>query len=178
MRCSHGSGHVLLAVRHDPLAPRRRTACVNAVLVEGRSTREVAATTGRSKSWVHRHSGLYRQGGAEAGPPLAGSEDTGEPDVGAERGRDRGATKAPQRRRSRRRGSDHRVAPQARGSPRAGGSSTATDPAPPRLRDTAAQKRPRSSWTRFESDLPNKTWPRGVSRARRSLGKSSEPLPE
>jgi transposase len=26
--------------------------CVNAVLVEGRSMREVAAATGRSKSWV------------------------------------------------------------------------------------------------------------------------------
>jgi transposase len=40
--------------------------CVNAVLVEGRSTREVAAATGRSKSWVHRRVALYRQGGAEA----------------------------------------------------------------------------------------------------------------
>jgi transposase len=28
--------------------------CVNAVLVEGRSVRDVAAATGRSKSWVHR----------------------------------------------------------------------------------------------------------------------------
>jgi transposase len=40
--------------------------CVNAVLVEGRSVRSVAATTGRSKSWVQRHVALYRAGGEEA----------------------------------------------------------------------------------------------------------------
>ena len=39
---------------------------VNAVLVEGRSVRAVAAATGRSKSWVHRHVALYRGGGDEA----------------------------------------------------------------------------------------------------------------
>jgi transposase len=36
---------------------------VNAVLVEGRSVRAVAAATGRSKSWVHRHVALYREAG-------------------------------------------------------------------------------------------------------------------
>jgi len=36
--------------------------CVNAVLVEGRSVRAVAAATGRSKSWVQRHVALYRTG--------------------------------------------------------------------------------------------------------------------
>ncbi len=40
--------------------------CVQAVLVEGRSVRAVAAATGRSKSWVHRHGALYRAGGDEA----------------------------------------------------------------------------------------------------------------
>ena len=40
--------------------------CVQAVLVEGRSVRDVAAATGRSKSWVHRHVALYRAGGEEA----------------------------------------------------------------------------------------------------------------
>ncbi len=40
--------------------------CVDAVLVEGRSVRAVAAATGRSKSWVQRHVALYRDGGAEA----------------------------------------------------------------------------------------------------------------
>jgi hypothetical protein len=42
---------------------------VNAVLVEGRSAREVAAATGRSKSWVHRHVVLFRAGGAAALAP-------------------------------------------------------------------------------------------------------------
>jgi transposase len=32
--------------------------CVDAVLVEGRSMRAVAAATGRSKSWVQRHVAL------------------------------------------------------------------------------------------------------------------------
>jgi hypothetical protein len=40
--------------------------CVNAVLVEGRSLRAVAAATGRSKSWVQRHVALYQAGGDEA----------------------------------------------------------------------------------------------------------------
>jgi transposase len=44
--------------------------CVNAVLVEGRSVRAVAAATGRSKSWVHRHVALYLAGGEEALAPL------------------------------------------------------------------------------------------------------------
>src|SRR5579871_2444326 len=37
-----------------------------AVLVEGRSVRKVAAATGRSKSWVQRKAALYQEGGAEA----------------------------------------------------------------------------------------------------------------
>lgn len=39
---------------------------VHAVTVEGRSIRAVAAATGRSKSWVHRHVALYRAGGEDA----------------------------------------------------------------------------------------------------------------
>jgi transposase len=39
---------------------------VTAVLVEGRSVRAVAASTGRSKSWVQRHVALYREGGEGA----------------------------------------------------------------------------------------------------------------
>jgi transposase InsO family protein len=42
---------------------------VNAVLVEGRSLRAVAAATGRSKSWVQRHVALYQAGGDEALTP-------------------------------------------------------------------------------------------------------------
>lgn len=44
---------------------------VTAVLVEKRSVRDVAAATGRSKSWVHRHVQLYSEGG-EATPELDG----------------------------------------------------------------------------------------------------------
>ena len=50
---------------------------VNAVLVEGRSVRAVAAATGTSKSWVQLHVQLFRDGGEEAlepqrrGPRLA-----------------------------------------------------------------------------------------------------------
>ena len=43
--------------------------CVDAVLVEGRSVRAVAAATDRSKSWVQRHVALYRAGGEEALAP-------------------------------------------------------------------------------------------------------------
>ena len=39
---------------------------VQAVLVEGRSVRDVAAATGRSKSWVQRHCALYRSRGEAA----------------------------------------------------------------------------------------------------------------
>ena len=39
---------------------------VTAVVVEKRSVRSVAASTGRSKSWVHRHEMLYRAGGEAA----------------------------------------------------------------------------------------------------------------
>ncbi len=42
---------------------------VNAVLVEGRSIRAVAAATGTSKSWVHRHVQLFRAGGVDALEP-------------------------------------------------------------------------------------------------------------
>ena len=42
---------------------------VNAVLVEGRSVRAVAGATGTSKSWSHRHVQLFRDGGADALEP-------------------------------------------------------------------------------------------------------------
>ena len=43
---------------------------VTAVLIEGRSVRDVAASTGRSKSWVHRHVQLFREGGEAALVPM------------------------------------------------------------------------------------------------------------
>jgi transposase len=133
--------------------------CVNAVLVEGRSVRAVAAATGRSKSWVHRHVALYQAGGDEAleprkrGPKVPAnliSLDVEDEIVAwrkrlADDGLDAGArtihwhlsqsgAEVPAlstiHRVLRRRGF---VVPQP-------------------------QKRPRSSWVRFESDLPNETW--------------------
>jgi transposase InsO family protein len=132
---------------------------VTAVLVEGRSVRAVAASTGRSKTWVQRHVALYRDGGEAAlaprkrGPATAsnrtalGMEDT----IVAMRkqllddGWDAGARTihyhlaeagiSPPAR-----ATIHRVL-QRRGF---------VTPQP--------QKRPRNSWIRFESDLPNETW--------------------
>ena len=68
--------------------------CVNAVLVEGRSMREVAAATGRSKSWVHRHVALYRAAARRHWCPIvAGAKGAGQPDLCPARGRDRGLRK-------------------------------------------------------------------------------------
>jgi len=132
---------------------------VNAVLVEGRSVRAVAAATGRSKSWVHRHVVLYRAGGDEAltphkrGPRVPANLTSAvlEDQIVAwrkrlaEDGLDAGARTIAWH--LRREGAEvpalstiHRVL-RRRGF---------VVPQP--------QKRPRSSWARFESDLPNETW--------------------
>ena len=132
---------------------------VAAVLVEGRSVRDVAASTGRSKSWVHRHVQLYQAGGEAAlepkktGPKIGPKRSSPELEDAivllrkslTERGFDAGAAtiryhltkhfdEVPAtvtvHRVLRRRGF---VTPQP-------------------------QKRPRSSWIRFESSLPNETW--------------------
>ena len=132
---------------------------VTAVLVEKRSVRSVAASTGRSKSWVHRHVQLYREGGEAAlepkktGPKVQPSQTA--PGVEdaivalrkqlTERGWDAGAKTI--RWHLAHDGLDapalstiHRVL-RRRGF---------VTPQP--------QKRPRSSWIRFESSLPNETW--------------------
>jgi transposase len=132
--------------------------CVNAVLVEGRSVRAVAAATGRSKSWVHRHVSLFRAGGeaalvpAKRGPKVAPRRTSAfvEDQIVAlrkrlaEDGLDDGARTihyhlaltpgAPSL------STIHRVLVR-RGF---------VTPQP--------QKRPRASWLRFESALPNDTW--------------------
>jgi transposase InsO family protein len=133
--------------------------CVDAVLVEGRSVRAVATATGRSKSWVHRHVALFRAGGEAAlaplrrGPKVPANLTSAvlEDEIVAWRkrlagdGLDAGArtihwhlrqSGAPVPALS----TIHRVL-RRRG---------AITPQP--------QKRPRSSWTRFESALPNETW--------------------
>jgi transposase InsO family protein len=130
-----------------------------AVLVEGRSVRDVARATGRSKTWVHRHVGLYRSGGeaalvpAKRGPKVAPNQTAPaiEDAVVALRkelvtlGLDGGASTiafhlegrgivAPGR------ATIHRILVRR-------GFVTAQP-----------QKRPRTSWQRFEADLPNECW--------------------
>jgi transposase InsO family protein len=132
---------------------------VTAVLVEGRSVRDVAASTGRSKSWVARHVALYRDGGESAltpkkrGPKHQARQTPLEIEDAivtirkqlGEQGYDAGARTI--RYHLVEGGGDapalatiHRVL-QRRGF---------VTPQP--------QKRPRTSWIRFESDLPNETW--------------------
>ena len=132
---------------------------VTAVVVEGRSLRAVAASTGRSKSWVGRHVQLYRLGGDEALEPKKRGPVTAQNRTSAvvedaivamrkqlsDEGWDAGArtiqwhltesgAAVPAL------ATIHRVL-QRRGF---------VTPQP--------QKRPRSSWIRFESHLPNETW--------------------
>ena len=133
--------------------------CVNAVLVEGRSVRGVAAATGRSKSWVHRHVALYRAGGDEALTPLkrgpkvpanltsAALED----EIVAWRKRLAGD------------GLDAGARTILWHLSQSGVSAPALSTIHRVLRRRGfvtpqPQKRPRSSWMRFESSLPNETW--------------------
>ncbi len=133
--------------------------CVNAVLVEGRSVRSVAATTGRSKSWVQRHVALYRAGGEEAlipakrGPKVPANlissvlEDAivAQRKRLAEDGLDAGARTIRWHLRH-----DGVVAPSLSTIHRVLRRRGFVVPQP--------QKRPRSSWMRFESSLPNECW--------------------
>ena len=133
--------------------------CVHAVLVEGRSVRDVAAATGTSKSWVQRRVERYRLGGDEAlvprkrGPKVPANLTPAAVEDSIVRlrksltdnGLDAGSTTIgwhlealgalrPSR------STIHRVL-KRRGF---------VTPQP--------QKRPRSSWTRFEALLPNECW--------------------
>jgi transposase InsO family protein len=134
---------------------------VTAVLVEGRSVRAVAASTGRSKSWVQRHVQLYRDGGDTAlvpkrpGPVVGRGPRRSSPELEdaivtlrkelSEQGYDAGADTI-----------RYHLA-QARDVVPA----AMTIHRVLRRRGFVVaqpQKRPRSSWVRFESDLPNETW--------------------
>jgi transposase InsO family protein len=132
---------------------------VNAVLVEGRSVREVAAATGRSKSWVHRHVVVFRAGGqaalapAKRGPKVALNQTPVSVEDAivslrkhlGELGLDAGASTIAYHLRADgltppARATIHRILVR-RGF---------VTPQP--------QKRPRSSWQRFEAALPNECW--------------------
>lgn len=132
---------------------------VKAVVVEGRSLRAVASATGRSKSWVQRQVLRYREGGEAAlelkrrGPkcPPNRTPDASEDLVVSWRkhleefGLDAGARTIAWH--LRRDGApEPSVATIHRILVRRG----FVTPQP--------QKRPRSSWQRFEADLPNECW--------------------
>jgi transposase InsO family protein len=133
--------------------------CVNAVLVEGRSVRAVAAATGRSKSWVQRHVSLYRAGGEAAlvprkrGPKVPANLTSAvfEDQIVAwrkylsEDGLDAGA-RTIRWHLSEEGGTPPALSTIHRVLVRRG----FVTPQP--------QKRPRSSWMRFESSLPNECW--------------------
>ena len=115
--------------------------CVNAVLVEGRSVRAVAAATGRSKSWVQRHVSLYREGGEEALVPLRrGPKVPANLTSAVLEDQIVALAQASGRRRPRRRGPDHRVAPGARRGPGALALDHPPGAAPPWLRHPPAPK--------------------------------------
>ena len=132
---------------------------VDAVVLEGRSLRSVASSIDLSKSWVAKQVARYRVGGYEALAPLSKAPHRRPTQLAieleneivtlrkhlAEEGLDAGPLTIQYHLRRR-----HGTAP---------GRSTVhrvlvrrgfVTPQP--------QKRPRTSWTRFESSLPNETW--------------------
>jgi len=132
---------------------------VQAVLVEGRSIREVASATGRSKSWVHRHVALYRAGGAEAliperrGPKTSPNQTPVELEnviVALRKELDELGLDAGARTIAYHLGRQGLEVPALSTIHRVLVRRGFVIPQP--------QKRPRSSWIRFESDLPNECW--------------------
>lgn len=138
---------------------------VNAVIVEGRSVAEVAADHDISRSWLYELLARYREGGEEALKPLSRQPHSSptrvapsvEDEIVALRKSltDQGLDAGPQtihyhlaerRRRSRSKRAVPSVATIWRVLSRRG----FVVPQP--------QKRPRSSWRRFQADLPNECW--------------------
>jgi transposase len=64
---------------------------VEAVLLEGRSYREVARAYGVSKSWAGKLVARYRAGGEQALQPRSRAAHDPAPNTAGARGRDRGA---------------------------------------------------------------------------------------
>jgi transposase InsO family protein len=132
---------------------------VNAVLVEGRSVRAVAGATGTSKSWVHRHVQLFRDGGADAleprrrGPkhaPALTAPEVEDEIVWWRKHLDDAGFDAGARTIRYHLGQAHQRVP-----------SLSTIHRVLRRRGLVLdqpQKRPRSSWVRFEAALANECW--------------------
>jgi len=132
---------------------------VNAVLAEGRSIRAVAQATGTSKSWVHRHVQLFRSGGPEAleprrrgpkHPPALTAPEVEDEIVWWRKHLDDAGLDAGARTIHYHLSQAHRHVP-----------SLSTIHRVLRRRglvEDQPQKRPRSSWIRFEADLPNECW--------------------
>ena len=132
---------------------------VNAVLVEGRSVRAVARATGTSKSWVHRRVQLFRAGGHEAleprrrgprRPPALTAPEVEDEIVWWRKHLDDAGFDAGARTIAYHLGQAHEHVP-----------SLSTIHRVLRRRGLVVdqpQKRPRSSWIRFEADLPNECW--------------------
>jgi transposase InsO family protein len=133
--------------------------CVSAVLVEGRSVRAVAQATGTSKSWVQRHVQLFRSGGEAAlepmrrgpqRPPALTAPEVEDEIVWWRKHLDEAGFDAGARTIHYHLSQVHEVVP-----------SLSTIHRVLRRRGLVVdqpQKRPRSSWTRFEADLPNECW--------------------
>jgi len=132
---------------------------VNAVLVEGRSVRAVAAATGTSKSWVQRHVQLFRAGGEEAlvprrrgprHPPALTAPEVEDEIVWWRKHLDEAGFDAGARTIRYHLSQAHQYVP-----------SLSTVHRVLRRRGLVVdqpQKRPRSSWIRFEAALANECW--------------------
>lgn len=132
---------------------------VDAVVLEGRSMRAVAGSLGMSKSWVAKQVGRFRAGGHEALVPVSKAPHRRPTQLPmeleneivllrkhlAEEGLDSGPLTIQYHLRRR-----HGTAPGRSTIHRVLVRRGFVAPQP--------QKRPKTSWTRFESSLPNETW--------------------
>ena len=147
---------------------------VDAVVLEGRSYREVARAHGVSKSWVGKVVGRFREGGYEAIEPRSRAAKripTARPMSSRTRS-SRCARNSPTwvwtpvRRRSTTTWQRHTVVPSVSTIWRVLRRRGFVTPQP--------HKRPRSSWVRFEAQLPNECWQSDVTHWRLGDGTEAE----
>ena len=135
---------------------------INAVVVEGRSVAEVAASHDISRSWLYELLARYREQGDDALKPGSRRPRSSPTQVASAMEDDRGAAQEPQRRGPRRRRSDDPLPPIALPPSTATGGAVSGDdlahPVPTGLVVPQPHKRPRSSWKRFQAELPNECW--------------------